>query len=202
MTRSKQWTILASAGLILCLGIAGAKATSSLLAKPTAVATADLQSIFDQLKEAQSLQADIQDNNAKIKDEAATKKEEIQRLKQEVEELQPGSESYNKLSEDLALQAHQLQAWGAYHEQRIARQNAVNIKHLYEKTLQAINQVAQENGYDLVLYNDINSKLQYQNVQQLLAQLSNRKILYASSAIDLTDQVIQRMNNEFDMARE
>jgi hypothetical protein len=37
----------------------------------------------------------------------------------------------------------------------------------------------------------------YENLNQLLTQIGVRKVLYGSPAIDITDQIIQRMNNEF-----
>lgn len=73
------------------------------------------------------------------------------------------------------------------------------IKGLYEKIIEATENVASADGYDIVFVDDRDiafppGRLAARDVQQVISQ---RRILYASDSIDITELVIKRMNNDF-----
>ena len=61
--------------------------------------------------------------------------------------------------------------------------------------------VAEAEGIDIVLVDDSGSEIRTENnaqvplQAQVIQQITTRRVLFAKNAIDITDQVIIRMNN-------
>ena len=57
-------------------------------------------------------------------------------------------------------------------------------------------QLAEEDGYDIILMNDSVLEIP-ENPENIVREISNRRILFARSQMDITDQLIQRMNADY-----
>ena len=77
----------------------------------------------------------------------------------------------------------------------------MQIEQLYRKTLDAIGRVAKDSGYDVVLFKEKAPDFTNANAQQISTMIQVRKLLWSSDDIDITQQITQRMNNEFENAR-
>ncbi|WP_432798648.1 OmpH family outer membrane protein [Poriferisphaera sp. WC338] len=192
-------TILTAALALLLIAFAGVQATN-MFAEPTAVAVVDIQKVFDGLKERVSLDAEDKTSREALQQEAKLRQEEIQALQEELKMLE-GQAGTDQKQDELQMKAIQYQAWGKFMQQKQASDAALNIEQLYRKMLKAIDLVATEGGYELVLYKETIDRMNTADIQQLRLQIFSRKVLYNSPTIDLTNQVIQRMNNQYDNAR-
>lgn len=190
--------VLVTTGL---LTIAAVQAQQGVQAKPTAVAVVDLERVFESSKEKMQFDADQRTAREALQKSAESKQKAAEAMKADLDTLAPGTPAHEKKQQDLELAAVEFQAWSQYEQIKINRNAAVRIEGLYRKSVEAIDRMAREAGYDLVLYRETQSRFQYENIQQLLQQIGFRKVLYANDAIDITDQVVQRMNNEFDANR-
>lgn len=69
---------------------------------------------------------------------------------------------------------------------------------LFRKISDASKRFAQRNGYDMVLSSDAIAQTPQQGTeQQIKAFIVSRRVIFASDAIDVTDQLITMMNNEY-----
>lgn len=191
-------TVLIATGL---LAIAAVQAQQGTNAQPTAVAVVDLEKVFEASKEKMQFDADQRTARETITKAAEAKQEAAEAMKADLDTLAPGTPAYQQKQQEFEIAAYEFQAWSQYEQLKINREAAVRIEGLYRTSLDAIDRMAKEAGYDLVLYRESQDRFQYENIQQLLQQIGFRKVLYASDAIDITDQVVQRMNNEFDAGR-
>ena len=199
---SRRPTLLAAALITTgLLAIAGVQAQQGAQAKPTAVAVVDLEQVFEQSKEKMQFDADQRTAREAIQKAAEDKQKAAEAMKADLDTLAPGTPAHQQKQQELELAAVEFQAWSQYEQLKLNREAAVRIEGLYRKSIESIDRMAQEAGYDLVLYREAQGKFQYENIQQLLQQIGFRKVLYANDAIDITDQVVQRMNNEFDANR-
>lgn len=196
--QTKRITIVALAALFALITLVGARATSALRAQPTAVAVADLQEIFASLKEKTALEADLRSRGEKLQQEEQQRRKDIGQMRQDLEVLAPGTSAYQQKEEELSKAVLNLQVWSQFEQQKLNRERGLQIENLYRQSLDSISRVAQDNGYDLVLFKEGGPDFQYENAQQLSTLIQVRKVLYASDAVDITSQVIQRMNNEYD----
>ena len=75
------------------------------------------------------------------------------------------------------------------------------------KITQAVQELAEIEGIDIVLINDAGQQVQtiadsqVARELQVRQQISSRRIIYASPGVDITEQLIVRMNNAYAAAQ-
>ncbi|MEX0775432.1 MAG: OmpH family outer membrane protein [Phycisphaeraceae bacterium] len=166
-------------------------------ARPTAIAVVDVQKVFDSLQEKNQVEADLQSRANALKQEETDRRKKLDDLQKDLEMLAPGTTAHTQKQEDLERQAVELQAWQQFQNQKLQRERSLQIEGLYRKILDAIGRVAKEAGYDLVLFKEGAIDFKNANPQQLAALIQVRKVLWSAPDLDVTDQVTQRMNNEY-----
>ena len=121
--------------------------------------------------------------------------EKINALRQDLEWLpKGGTEERNKL-EKIEEAVIQLDAWVKFQQLKLSRMEKVGFQSLYLDILAAIEAVAAANGVDLVLYRERTTFQPRYKAAQVLSMIGSRKMLYARDELELTDQVITRMDN-------
>ena len=65
---------------------------------------------------------------------------------------------------------------------------------IYNTIKLAAKQLAEENGWDIVIINDSISQILDAGEQEVNAQISGRRFLYAAQQFDVSDQLIARLN--------
>jgi len=197
MTRRKSLIVTAAAAVVLMVW-AGAYAASALQAQPTSVAVVNIEEVFNQLKEKQAIEANLRAQGDDLQAEEQAMKEKIGKLQEALKLLPPGGPGHAQKQEELEKAVLEFQVWGQFQQKKQQRERAVQIEGLYNKTIKTIGEIATESGYDLVLFEEPKPQFQGNNLQQIMAQLSLRKVLWAKDSIEITNTVTTRMNNEFD----
>lgn len=197
MNRRSTVIVTAFAAVVL-LAWAGAYAANQLAAKPTAVAVVDIEQVFNQLKQKQAIEADFRSKADGLQAEEKQMKTKISDLQAQLDLLPPTEDSYKQKEAELQKAVLELRVWVQFQQAQQAREQAIQLENLYRKTTETIGAVAQQSGYDLVLFKEGMPTFEGANAQQIMAQVSFRKVLWAADASDLTNAIITRMNNEFD----
>ena len=190
-------------GLIVMMALAlayRAGGAPMLGGQPIHVATVNLANVLEKLE--QRADADVR-LRAMRNDLAAEDDKRVAALKETSEKLKTMSESAEKaqLEEDYQYAAFKYKAWKSFSLDKIDIENALLLKDLYQSIKSEVNLMAQNNGYDLVLVDDAQGEIKFSGdqqmsrVQQVLSQISARRLLYAAKTIDITDALITRMNN-------
>lgn len=197
MTRRTTTMVTAAAAVVMMIWV-GAFASNGEQAAPTAVAVVDVEAAFTQLKQRDAIEAELRARGEELQAQERQMKAEIGEMQEAMGMLPPGSSGHKAKQLELEKALVELKVWGEYQQQRQNRERAVQIENLYNKTLEAIGDIAEESGYDLVLFKEPSPNFQGSNIQQMMAQLSMRKTLWSRDSIDITRSVTTRMNNEFD----
>ena len=190
------WAVVAAAA-VLVGGYVTATASGLLKGTPTAAAVVNVQAVFDALKEKTTIEAELQQRGEKLQAEQQDRQKQIQQMRSELDLLTPGTENFRKKQEELERTAIELQAWVQYENQKLQRERGIQIEGIYNKTLKAVADVAKANGYQLVLFSEGPPDLRWENAQQLSALVQLRKVLYYDPALDITELVTQKMNNDY-----
>lgn len=167
-------------------------------AAPTAVATVDLPAILDGLEEKSrheaDLQAVIQESQAKL--DQLTKR--IENIQADLDMLPRDSAEWRaKFGEGLELQ-QQAEARKAVLTQIISLQRGESLRTLYLKIEAGITKIAEREGYDVVLLDDSKFPLPQQAPDTNMERaILSKTVLYAHDAIDITQDVITLVNNEY-----
>ena len=190
--------ILTIVSVFLLAGLAGAGATTAFQAQPTAVAVVDVQQVFNTIKERTQMRAELQDRAQKLEQQEKSRRQKIEQLRQQLNAQAPGTAAYKDTQDKLRKSAIERQVWVKFQQRQLNLERGLLVEKLYRRVLDTVGKIASERGFDLVLYKSGDPDFQYQKPEQLLSQIAVRKVLYAEDGTDITDQVVQRLNNEFE----
>ena len=82
-------------------------------------------------------------------------------------------------------------------------EKSIMLRDLYKQIKEAVAELANVEGYDLILVDDSGGELgidpnsQQSREAQILRQITRRRALYSADTIDITDEIIVRMNNAY-----
>jgi Skp family chaperone for outer membrane proteins len=208
-TRSKI-TVLAAVAALVGVGAASWRAGAyapSLAAPPTSVAIVDLTTVIGSLKE-------VQVRNESLE---AQKKADDAELKKIADELRKAQEDFTSGVIDADSPEGRRKRADMFEKQALGRarkeafegvrdlQAGEGLGQMYDKILATVSQLAAKDGYDLVIVDDRSivfpkdekGRLQNVSKNQAEAIMSTRRILFAVDRIDITQQVVQKMNAEY-----
>lgn len=185
--------------LVLTLGLAQWASAQGRGGKgrPVAVAVVDVVKVSEALAERRQIEADLQTKADRLKEEDQNRQKKLEQLQKDVEFLAPGTPARDQKTEELERMALELQAWRSFQTNKINRERTLQIENVYRRMLDAVGRVAKENNYDLVLFKETAINFANARPEQVSAVIQVRKVLWSADDLDLTDEIIQRMNNEF-----
>lgn len=173
-------------------------ANPSSVAAPSSIAIVDVEKALNQLTE-------LADLNKNLADRVAVRQKNLDDLKSQIEDLNGKLELLADNDEEnrreLRAKIYELtetaNARAKVYQSLINIEKGEIIRPLYLKLVDAINETAQRNGYDLVLFDDRTIKVPNDTDANVNVTIQQKRILYASDAIDITDQIISLMNNKY-----
>ncbi len=161
------------------------------------IATIDIATVIDQSQVRTALEAQVNQLQAQINTETEGMQAQVTNLQTELQALQPGSSAHQNKQQELEFAVMQFRTWVQFQTVRLTREGGMQVERLYLLMNEATAQVAQENNVDVVLFYSSDPDLAWEEPEQLNAKMSIRQVIYASEESDITSQVIQRMNTNF-----
>ena len=205
MNRISQNVNVASAGIALALGaIVGYQALAQRGAGPTTlvIAAVRMEQLLDGLQQWTETKAEIDRLETAIAQEGLRRYEAINQLEEKYEDTLASTRE-EELIDQLVLERIKVQYWNQQATADLKMQTALRLQDLYASIKEATEALAQAAGYDMVIINDAVDELPFDRAAsipaqvQMLQQIGARKILCLNPAIDITDDLITRMNNAF-----
>ncbi|MHA7814502.1 MAG: OmpH/Skp family outer membrane protein [Phycisphaerales bacterium] len=179
---------------------AGANSASNARppAEPTAVATVDIVTIFDQLTELQDLESKLEQRRTSSQNELEEVNNRLKTISADLEAMTRGTEEYkNKVKDAMELQAV-YKARSEALNQILSIERGSMTRDLYNKVSQAITRISEREGYDVVLFDDstfiVPENAAYQDVYRAIV---TRSLMYRHDSVDITNQVVSLMNSEY-----
>ena len=166
----------------------------------TSVATVDLGRALEGLAQRADAEIDLNAMKMQIRSELARREKKIIDLQEELTNAPPDQRT--SLEEKMALERLNLEAWRKFVESKVDVEHALVLQDLYRSIKIAAVDLARTGQYDLVLVDDSKRDLEFNpaapisRVDQVQQQIRVQNMLYVSNAIDVTDDLIARMNNE------
>ena len=110
--------------------------------------------------------------------------------------LKEKDDKFKQAMKKFQMAAIELRGYVEFQQLKQQRFNDETIFELYDKIKGAAMKFADEQGYDIILVNDSVVEIP-ENTDNILAQISSRRVLFARQQMDVTDQLIQAMNSEY-----
>ena len=172
------------------------RASSS--APPAVIATVNIERLFQNLDERSAADTRLTRLAEELDAESQRRREEMQQLNEELEIYAPGSKQHQEHNEQIALKGYQLQGFLDFAMRKLDAEKSKFFRRLYDRIKQAVAATAQENGYDVVFVDDSVVDLpRTATEEEMKRQISARRMLYTNAQIDITDELVERMNREF-----
>jgi len=160
------------------------------------VAVCNLQQVFEEYDRATKLNEDFKERQNSIEAEIKARQNAIDETRKMLKHYKAGSEQAEKVQEKAQRQLIELNVYREIQTQSLVRDHARLTKEMFGEITEAISKVAKRKGFELVLHLEPR-KLEGNNARDLRAQMINRKVLHNDSAIDLTGNVIQELNESY-----
>ncbi|GIW74682.1 MAG: hypothetical protein KatS3mg103_1204 [Phycisphaerales bacterium] len=201
--------VVCLSAVVLVLGLAvlwhpSAGAAGTWRASPTPVATVDLVKVITSLDEFQAVDKRIKADGEKKTREIEALTKEIEGLQADLKSLDPASEAYDQLLRELNMKLGFRELRGSMLIRWQSEDNARILTELYEKALTAVAEVAKRDGWEIVIHRGQNLIVpRNPNVRAEAAMdfvenfIQTRRVIYSSDAVDITNSVIQHMNNRY-----
>lgn len=163
----------------------------------SSVATVDLVQVFNEYELSKTVNQKIQQMNASIEQELKQRLKEIEAEQAALDAFSPDSkEFFQRISKINKMEA-EFQAYKAFQEAEIRRNHARWFLRTYDKVKEEIAEVAEKHGVQVVLSReDVQLPLLEPNAMR--ERILDRKVLYASSSLDLSDAVLTSLNKKFE----
>ena len=176
---------------------APAQANNAVRAASGTVAVVDLQLLINSLEEFKAAEAKIQPELQRLQQELNSMSSNLESAKAEFELINSEEQRINKMRE-----IRKLTATTSF--QRDINQTIINfmlgdnLRNLYNDAIEAVEQIAQREGYEIVIVDDralvVPNNIDVREAETLI---SRKRILYAGDSIDITQRVIDKMNTDF-----
>ena len=197
MNRCPSYWTLALAAAVVLTGLMTLHGQNATGPRPTSTAVIDVQNVLNNLAEKKTIEADITRRGEQLQRETQDRAKEVRDLEQDLTILAPDSEAFRQANEKRQQKTIELEVWQRIKLQELEGEKAIQMEHLYRKLTAAVERLAKRQGYDLVLYKDETEPVRGKTQQQVATIINMRKVLYAAPELDVTDQITQMLNNEF-----
>ena len=194
--------------VVLLAVVAGYEVFAGRAAAPTpaVVAVVRIEPLFDGLKQRAEAAAGVDQLLGEIETEVRARREAIETLKEEHSNTVDATDR-EALADKIAIETLKNDFWLQTAKREHELDKAVRLQDLYKKIFDAIQTLALTEGYDLVIVDDSGDVLPFDRSSrvvpqvQVLQQLARRKVLFVNPTLDITEDLIMRMNNEFNAAQ-
>lgn len=185
---------------VAAVAFLGAKATvgqANTTWQPTRTAVIDLTRIFDGFQQTKDLNDVLQQRGDAIVKEGTDKEKALTNRQKELEAFKPDTPDFDKRYQELMKQVIDFRAWQQFMREQVENEHRVWLKKTYQQILEAVSQIAGERGIDLVVYAQ-EPKVEGETLKDMRENILQRKVIWSAKQIDITDQVLQRLNRDYE----
>lgn len=188
-------------GITLVAAIAaalGAGVAQSRLAAPTTVAVIDIDRLSTSLEEFKVPREQFISKQNTWTEELKGLQTRLASLDEELELIPEDNMDarINKVIQRTTVES-EIKTKSQLFQQASDLEQAKLFSRMYDKIEDGASRIAQRDGVDVVLVDDRIFKIPANNRAAQADLLNSKKVLYASESVDLTDELLTMLNNEF-----
>ena len=190
--KSKTLIIAVALGLIALLATFEYTGAAQPRAAMSKIGVVSIRTAFNKTRLQMQYQSQAVQKYSRKRAELESLAKEIEAAEAELKTHKPGTADYLQRMQPIIEKKAQLEAQQEYVNQQRMLDNKLWMEKLYQETLKIVGKLAQEKGLDLVLER---TEPEFPiSSDELMATFSTHKVLYAAGAVDLTDEVVARLD--------
>ncbi|MFA5864648.1 MAG: OmpH family outer membrane protein [Phycisphaerae bacterium] len=163
---------------------------------PTKAAVVDIVKVFNDYQRTKEINERLNKEQVELQNQRKQKIDRVEALKAQLDSLHPDSKDYYQREKELLERSIELKNFTDIKAEEIKREFRVMTEDIYGEMLKTIESVAKDAGYDLVLYLDL-TDIHGDNFPALLEKIRERKVLYSTKEIDITQNVLEALNQNY-----
>jgi Skp family chaperone for outer membrane proteins len=163
-------------------------------AAPATVAIVDLEELFEGLKDLDVGRAQLEEHGRALEAEAQRLKDEIAMLQDDLDLYPQGSEKYQETDQRVLEKSFELKGFLRFAEAKMDVKQAELLRDLYAKIKEEVARYAVQYDIDIVLMDDSRELRDVPNRDEMMRQISARRMLYGSDRLDITKDLIEFIN--------
>ncbi len=156
----------------------------------------DVAQVFESYNMTRDLESMFNAKRQELASEAEQRRTSIDQMRRGLAAFDPSSADYISREKELIRAEVDFQVWSTHSEQRLKTNHKMWLLAIYRNTQATVAKLANERNYDLVLTFDRLAEDAPDSVtlrQQILLQ----KVIYHSPRVDITNEVLNRLNSEY-----
>ena len=182
------------AGVVLVVG-------TRLAWGSTNVAVVNVPMVSEKYHKTTDLEAQFDAVRRKLNQERDAMKEKIDRANRSLqEEIKPGTEEFRQRRKEIALMEAELQWFIESEGQKVEKGLAESLRSIFGDIQAVVREVAEEKGIDVVMASDHLPPDTPEAPQQVRQHILLQKVLYWHARVDITEDVVTRLNTRYKAA--
>jgi len=171
----------------------------AVLAGPAAgqnIAVIDVARVFEQYKLTRDLESTFDKQRRDLSAEADQRRQSVEQMRKSLAAFDPASNDYAQREEKLYRAEVEYQVWSGTQEKRLKSEHKRWLLRIYRDTQRIIGEIARSRGVDVVLTYD-HLMEDAPDSTALRQQILLQKVIYHSDRVDITTEVLNRLNSEY-----
>jgi Skp family chaperone for outer membrane proteins len=164
----------------------------------TRVAVVNIPEISEKYRRTADLEAHFEGLRKKFEQERDATRDRLDRMTKSLqEELKPDTEEFRERAKQVSLLDAELKWFIESEGRKIEDGLKTSMRSIYQDIQDTIAVVAEQNGIDIVLACDRLPEQPPDNPSQLRQQIMLQKVLYWRPEVDLTQEIVKRLNARY-----
>jgi Skp family chaperone for outer membrane proteins len=160
------------------------------------IACLDVVKIFNEYQRQKDLTEEMRGEQGKMQSEADERRRRIDSLQATLDAMSPDDPLYAKKTREMLQLQIDYKNWADLLQADMAREIGVWTKRVYRELLGAAEEIAQREGYDVVLYMSPPELLGFEP-DAIKEQVRLRKVVWANPTMDITQAVLDKLNADY-----
>lgn len=175
--------------IALSLGYRQGVAAADKQIAPAKVAIVDISKILQNSQKHKQWQQKMTDQETQMKGEFQKDKEALEVLQKNLDLLNLGSKDYVDTMKEFLDKKSLLEAKDKFYQEKVNLEMLQWTENLYKQMLDVTSQIAQKKGLDIVLAQE-ELDTQSPSLRDLMLNIRTKKVLYCTTQIDITAEVL------------
>jgi Skp family chaperone for outer membrane proteins len=193
---SRRWMIVGGLVMANVVLLATLPSEAQVAGGQSSVAVCNVVKVFSEYNRAKAMQKELEAQRKAMETQNLRRKKAFKSMETALKGINPGTPKHAEELNKLRRAAIEHKVWIEMEQAQILSKHALLMRDMYDSLRKTVAAIAKARRVTLVLQMD-GASLTGRNSQEMMTQISGRKVLYAGSQIDITAELIQKLNASY-----
>jgi Skp family chaperone for outer membrane proteins len=197
---SRRWMIVGGLVMANVVLLATLPTEAQVAGGQSSVAVCDVVKVFREYNRANAMQKELEAQRKSMETQNLRRQKALKSMETALKGINPGTPKHAEELNKLRRAAIEHKVWLEMEQSQILTKHALLMRDMYDSLRKTVAAIAKARRVTLVMQMD-GASLTGRNSQEMMSQISSRKVIYAGPQIDITDELIQKLNESYKPAQ-